>query len=269
VPVYPYSRDPYSVRILRSVTDALLKEIQEGLEVAVRTIGPTVYRRLSAANPQSAFAKRAMTTVLRRMEQRGYITRTAHDQSVTFALTNAGRAKLDLATIQALSLPPQPARWDGQWRIVLFDVPEQKQLARTVFRRTLKRLGFKYLQRSVWVYPFPCEGLLTELAARLGIGEDVVIVVSRQLSNDRRVRQQFQLTSPSEHGVQESHHSSLVESGSRAQVIFPIPAVSQLETNQNTINLSDRTKSQTTPNEKSLFEVERETELLPLTEITE
>lgn len=213
--------------------------------MAARAIGPSVYRRLSAANPQSTFAKQTITTVLRRMEQRGYITRTTASQSVTFALTDMGRAKLDLATIHALRLPPKPAYWDGQWRLVMFDIPESKQLARSIFRRTLKRLGFKYLQRSVWVYPHPCEQLLAELADRLAIRDVVVIAITSQLSNGQWLRQQF--------------HLGNIAVESTDQPIAPEQA--------EYTHLSDQKNSQTiiVPIEHTVGV--NEVELLPLTEI--
>lgn len=47
---------------------------------------------------------------------------------------------------------PQP--WDGKWRIVFFDVPEQKRPLRDYLRGVLKRFGFYEFQRSMWIYPY-------------------------------------------------------------------------------------------------------------------
>jgi phenylacetic acid degradation operon negative regulatory protein len=45
--------------------------------------------------------------------------------------------------------------WDGNWRIVLFDIPETQHAVRKRLGRGLRRLGFGYLQHSVWVSPDP------------------------------------------------------------------------------------------------------------------
>ena len=43
--------------------------------------------------------------------------------------------------------------WDGQWRLVLFDVPVKDDSVRDRLRKYLRHRGFGYLQRSVWVTP--------------------------------------------------------------------------------------------------------------------
>ena len=44
-------------------------------------------------------------------------------------------------------------RWDGRWRLVLFDVPESRRVARDKLRDYLHRRKFGYLQNSVWITP--------------------------------------------------------------------------------------------------------------------
>jgi phenylacetic acid degradation operon negative regulatory protein len=45
--------------------------------------------------------------------------------------------------------------WDGRWRIVLFDVPTQRNTQRERLRRYLRGKGFGCLQRSAWISPDP------------------------------------------------------------------------------------------------------------------
>jgi len=44
-------------------------------------------------------------------------------------------------------------RWDGHWRMVLFDVPTGQNAQRERLRRYLRDKGFGYLQNSVWITP--------------------------------------------------------------------------------------------------------------------
>lgn len=46
-------------------------------------------------------------------------------------------------------------RWDGQWRLVLFDVPTGQNAQRERLRRYLRDKGFGFLQNSVWISPDP------------------------------------------------------------------------------------------------------------------
>jgi phenylacetic acid degradation operon negative regulatory protein len=43
--------------------------------------------------------------------------------------------------------------WDGYWRLVLFDVPVERNVDRENLRRYLRGRGFGYLQKSVWISP--------------------------------------------------------------------------------------------------------------------
>jgi CRISPR/Cas system-associated endoribonuclease Cas2 len=40
---------------------------------------------------------------------------------------------------------------DDQYRLVSFDIPEKKRTNRNQFRRAIKRMGFKQIQKSLWV----------------------------------------------------------------------------------------------------------------------
>ena len=40
--------------------------------------------------------------------------------------------------------------------MVIFDVPEKKKIIRDALRRKIQELGFQELQKSVFVYPYPC-----------------------------------------------------------------------------------------------------------------
>lgn len=44
-------------------------------------------------------------------------------------------------------------RKDGKWVMVIFDIPEKLKSKRESFRRKLRFLGFKMLQKSIWICP--------------------------------------------------------------------------------------------------------------------
>ncbi|MFC1756901.1 hypothetical protein ACFLZC_01975, partial [Patescibacteria group bacterium] len=50
----------------------------------------------------------------------------------------------------------KPKKWDGKWRLVIFDIPETKRCARDALRQKLEQLEFYQCQKSTWIHPFPC-----------------------------------------------------------------------------------------------------------------
>ena len=87
----------------------------------------------------------------------------------------------------------RPKRWDGKWRVLIFDIPEKRKGTRERVRLTLLQIGFVRLQDSVWVYPYDCEDLITFLKADFHIGKDVLYMVVDALENDRPLKHHFAL----------------------------------------------------------------------------
>ncbi|MEK7610883.1 MAG: hypothetical protein AAB486_00735 [Patescibacteria group bacterium] len=52
--------------------------------------------------------------------------------------------------------------WDGRWRVVIYDIREQDHRLRDRLRTRLKSLGFKFMQKSVWISPYPMEADLED-----------------------------------------------------------------------------------------------------------
>lgn len=71
-------------------------------------------------------------------------------------LTEQGKRKIVAMNYETLTLSSSK-QWDGKWRVVLFDIPEDRKQARDALRRKLTDLGFQELQRSVLVYPHVCK----------------------------------------------------------------------------------------------------------------
>lgn len=65
--------------------------------------------------------------------------------------------------------------WDGKWRIVVFNIPENHQLVRQILRSRLKLWGFVQWHKSVWASKKPITAKLRELVKELNI-EDWVLV---------------------------------------------------------------------------------------------
>src|SRR3989338_8957346 len=84
-------------------------------------------------------------------------------------------------------------RWDGKWRVVSFDIKENRKGVREQLRSTLVEIGFVCLHKSLWVYPYDCQDLITLLKADYEIGKDILYIVSEYIENDGVLRKHFEL----------------------------------------------------------------------------
>jgi DNA-binding transcriptional regulator PaaX len=84
------------------------------------------------------------------------VSRTEHkDGLVTLVLTDHGRKRALRYHLGTLKVPVMK-KWDGKWRIVMYDVPEEMRSLRLELYHTLRTLGFVELQHSVFAHPYEC-----------------------------------------------------------------------------------------------------------------
>jgi len=83
--------------------------------------------------------------------------------------------------------------WDKQWRMVIFDIPNNKRRRREIFREKLKSLGFYQFQESVFIIPFPCEKEIQYLREIYGIPNEVKFILARKVENDLELRRMYGL----------------------------------------------------------------------------
>jgi|SRR3989344_2925690 len=108
-------------------------------------------------------------------------------------LTKKGEAELELLEINDWKID-KPKKWDGRWRMLIFDIPETKRPLRDKVRRTLSTIGFLRLQDSVWIYPYDCEDLVTLLKIDFNVGKDLLYIIVDSIENDITFKKLFNLT---------------------------------------------------------------------------
>lgn len=87
----------------------------------------------------------------------------------------------------------KPKRWDGVWRIVTFDVPENKKSARNALRSKLKELGFRQLHKSVFIYPYPCLSEIQFIEEIFRVGPYINFIEAKRVEGDEWLRSEFNL----------------------------------------------------------------------------
>lgn len=105
-------------------------------------------------------------------------------------LTNKGRERLVEFSFDTLEIR-KPKRWDEKWRIVIFDIPDRFKLAREALRAKIRELGFRQLQKSVWIHPFECEDEVLFIAEAFGVEKYVEIITAEKLLHENIIRKNF------------------------------------------------------------------------------
>lgn len=84
-------------------------------------------------------------------------------------------------------------RWDGKWRLLIFDIEERRRSARDRARHDMLSFGFVRLQDSVWVYPYECKEVVELLKAQYKIGKEMLYIVTDSIEEADALKKKFGL----------------------------------------------------------------------------
>lgn len=122
--------------------------------------------------------KSALAAAIKRLREGGLVNIDVDSGAIIVKLTKYGKDALQ-------GIVAEDDKWDGYWRIVIYDIPEKHFLLRNILRRKLKEWGFKKWQQSVWVTKNNVTLKLRFLIKKLEIDQWVSVIESNDkvLSN--------------------------------------------------------------------------------------
>ncbi len=130
----------------------------------------THYYRYHYGAPE--LKKSQFSLTLKRLRENGLID-FVDDNKLILKLTDKGRTKALKSKILL-----EDEKWDGKWRIVIWDIPEKRRTVRDVLRKQLKSWSFTQWQRSVWATKKNCAKPLREFINKTGIDRWVRVIES-------------------------------------------------------------------------------------------
>ena len=74
--------------------------------------------------------------------------------------------------------------WDGLWRIIILDLPEERKSEREALRYLLKKAGFICAKNSVWVSVYPYEHLFSNIKKDLNLTTEMMIIVTDKIDEE-------------------------------------------------------------------------------------
>ena len=110
--------------------------------------------------------------------------------TISVVLSEKGKRITLSYDIDALAIK-RPDRWDGKWRIVIFDIPEKKKAAREALRKKLCDLEFYRLQRSVWVTPYDCKNEIAFISEFFEIRNCLRYINADYIDNEAELKLHF------------------------------------------------------------------------------
>ena len=164
----------YSKKILKILADKpalIVSEINSHLS-------PTPL--LVKAEGQSKANKYAITRSLKSLADAGFIENIKSPQNNYVRLTKQGKRKLNSINLESNTAMVNTS-WDGNWRIVMLDLPENRKSERESLRYLLKKAGFVCLKNSAWISPYPFEFMFYNIKKDLGLTNEMIIFLTNTI----------------------------------------------------------------------------------------
>ncbi|OGI66286.1 hypothetical protein A3A95_01875 [Candidatus Nomurabacteria bacterium RIFCSPLOWO2_01_FULL_39_18] len=115
------------------------------------------------------------------------------DGKTIVKITTKGKTRLRAFDIELIEIKTQK-KWDGKWRLVMFDIPMRFTKGREALRYHLKKLNFFQFQKSAWIYPYPCEDEIIFIADFFGVGKYVEVLSVESILRDEKIKKHFHLS---------------------------------------------------------------------------
>ena len=133
---------------------------------------------------------------LRELQKRKLISLHEDKNSlVTIKLSHRGKFIIRQYQLDEMKLS-KPKKWDGKWRIVIYDIPHHQKRGRDALREKIKQMGLYPLQKSIWVSPYDFLNELEFICAvfDLELDKDIFYLTANQIPKNKEIKRFFDLT---------------------------------------------------------------------------
>ncbi len=183
-------KDNYSKRGEIAIT--ILKVVAVGgFAVAVLAL-PGLAQVLTLFKPKNSYEKYKIKRAYDNLTKQNYIRVYKKNGKDIVEITKKGRKKILQYDYEKLKLKRQK-KWDGLWRVVMFDIPESKKYARRALSTKLQKMGFYKFQKSIFVYPYKCGEEIEFVINYFKIKKYVKCMLVKEIEDLAKLKKIFEL----------------------------------------------------------------------------
>jgi len=125
---------------------------------------------------------------LKILEKKNLISKTSENH---FSLTLQGKIEILKSTKRKFYFNEK--KWDKKWRILAFDIPEKNRRTRRQLRELLYVMGFKAVQKSIWITPFNIKFSELKQLFDVRLEEKLLFFVTNQITEEKKVKKIFNI----------------------------------------------------------------------------
>lgn len=175
--------------------EILLSLLKTGALLTVALFAPNaikVFKNFNKDDPWSKYYPSSIDRLTGKLYRKGFVTIKYDGVQPVVKITKNGRTELLKYDLEKLK-PLKMKRWDGRWRIVVFDIPEKSRNTRDFIRKKLEEMGFYQYQESIFVCPYRCQKEIEYLREVLKVPHAVKYLRADVIENEDELKDIFNI----------------------------------------------------------------------------
>lgn len=175
------------------IAKKILKGLALGGFIVMCFAMPNLAQVVDLFNPKGARDRYRVKNTIKRLQERKLINIYTKNGKEVVEITKAGKKKVLEYNLDDMKLKV-PKKWDGWWRIVMFDIPESKKRARSAVSRIIKELGMYPIQKSVFVSPYVCKNEIDFVGEFFNVRDHIIYIKAKEIEGVREIKEYFSLS---------------------------------------------------------------------------
>ncbi|OHA54514.1 MAG: hypothetical protein A2Z62_00535 [Candidatus Terrybacteria bacterium RIFCSPLOWO2_02_42_20] len=177
-------RDPYKKGELAK--EILMGLIKGGIIVSSFALPnmPLVLKMFKANDYRDRYR---ITRIMKKLKNKKLLDIYEKEGKERIEITEKGKKRIVRYQIDELKLN-RPKKWDGQWRIIMFDIPEKFKKGRDALAKKMKDMEIYPMQKSVYVCPFHCKDEIDFVSEVFGVRKFVHYVIAGDLGESEELK---------------------------------------------------------------------------------
>lgn len=172
----------------------LAKEILKGLAMGGFIIMclamPNLAQVVDLFKPRNSRDRYRVKQAVRRLQKNNMVRIVNRNGHEVVEITTQGKKKVLDYDFDEMKLDVKK-KWDGKWRIVMFDIPEKRKKARDAVSFKIKDIGMYPIQKSVFVFPHPCKDEIDFVGEVTGVRKNIIYVEASHIDGNEKARRHF------------------------------------------------------------------------------
>lgn len=154
---------------------------------------PGLTKVIPLFSPRNTKERYRIDRVIKKLHKNKLVNIYTRNGNEVVEITKAGKKRVLKYNLDDMKLKV-PKKWDGWWRIVMFDIPESKRRMRDAVSRKIRGLGLYPIQKSVFVSPYVCKNEIDFIGEFFDAREHIIYIKAKEIEGVRKLKEYFKLT---------------------------------------------------------------------------